>query len=136
MFLPSKIKAGLTIDWYIFLKLRAVYISHSVITAMASQPSEASYGSSIYDIVPLMPFRSILALFKARGSVITNSAFSSINFFAINMAGLSLVSPVFALKANPNRQIFFPAKVLNIALSILHLHLRIYFQPGYPSQLP
>jgi hypothetical protein len=101
MFLPSKIKAGLTIDWYIFSKSRVVYISHSVTTAMASQPSAASYGSSIYDSVPLMPFRSIRAFFKARGSVITNSALSSINFLAVKNPVLPhgvLYSPYYLIK--------------------------------------
>ena len=58
------------------------------------------------------------ALSSACGSVMTTCACSATRCFVTSSAGDSRVSPVFALNANPNSAIRFPATVLNIVDTI------------------
>lgn len=61
------------------------------------------------------------------GSYICNVAPSSSNVFATWIAGLSLVSPVFFLNANPNMVIFLPLTVLNNDCTTLFVNLDFWY---------
>ena len=91
----------------------------SVITATASAPRAAAYGSATKPTRSPSAARSALALAMAWGSVTTRSACSSARSFATVSAGVSRVSEVSALKAKPKSAMRFPATVLNIASSIV-----------------